>query len=144
MKKDKSFQQRVIERKKSTALDPKEFAVIFCTLALLVFFIIARFSLAGFTKTRGQTKYEMKKILQKELSFYQYNNRYGTFEEIGFINPFPYNTVEFSLISELEPQSREIKIKAEEVENRDAFGDGVPGNQYFVIDKNGAIAEYKK
>jgi hypothetical protein len=144
MKKDKSFQQRVEERKHSSTLDAREFVVIFLTLALLCFFIVARFSLARYTTTRGKTKYELKKILQKELNFYQYNNRYGTFEEIGFINPFPYNTVEFSLISELEPQSREIKIKAEEVENRDAFGDGVPGNQFFVIDKNGTVAENKK
>jgi hypothetical protein len=144
MIKDKSFQQRVEERKHSATPDAREFAIIFFTLALLAFFTIARFSLARYTTTKGKTKYEMKKILQSELSFYQYNNRYGTFEEIGFINPFAYNTVEFSLISELEPQSREIKIKAEEVENRDAYGDGVPGNQYFIIDKNGTITENKK
>ena len=144
MKKDKSFQQRVEERKKSNTLEGREFVVIFFTIALLAFFMIARFSLARYTSARGKNNYVLKKIFQQEANFFLYNNRYGTFEEIGFINPFPYNTVEFSLISELEPQSREIKIKAEEVENRDAFGDGIPGNQYFVIDKNASITEHKK
>jgi len=144
MENNKSFQPKIEAHKKAAFLDLGEFLVIFITLALLIIFAMFRYDIARDSACRGNTKAELKKILKKEQAFYQSNNRYCTFDEISFINPFPFNYVEFSLVSELESQSKEIKIKAEEVESRDAFGDGIPGNQYFIIDQTGTITLYPR
>jgi len=116
----------------------KDFLILFTTIIFLAVFVIVRFSYIGQIMNRGKAKRTIQEILVKEKQFRKDHGRYGTLDEIGFVNPFPNNAVEF-LVSSL----NEYSIVAKENSLFDSFGDAIPGNEYFIGYANGAI-EYGK
>ena len=67
-----------------------------------------------------------------------FRSRYGSLSNIGFLNPFRDNLVEFSISTK-----KGLLIKAQESHNLDPFGDNSPGNEYYIGYSNGSI-EYNR
>jgi hypothetical protein len=119
-------------------IELKEFLVLFVTVALLTFFTVERVGMAGKRSARDLARKTVATIIAKQKLFYKENGRYGSPTEIGFVNPFHDKSVEFVINLE-----SEFVITAREAEQIDAFGDNIPGNEYFIGDATGSI-EYNK
>jgi hypothetical protein len=117
----------------------KEFLVIFLTIAILSVLAIERFGLAKQREAKRKVEKTVANIIRLERSFNRDHGRYGTLAETGFVNPFPDNSVEFTISFD----QNGFFVQASENPLVDTFGDKIPGNEYFVGYANGSI-EYNK
>lgn len=118
----------------------RDFVVIFLTLAILGVLAIARFSTVRSLVVKKEVEIAIGKIISLEKNFGRDRGRYGSLTEIGFANPFADNRVEFSIA--LDPSG--FVVQAIEHPLIDAFGDKIPGNQYYIGYSNGTIEFNKK
>lgn len=123
---------------KQHRLEFKEFIIIFLTFLLLCFFSIERFESAGKRAVRKRAQIQVAEIVSRQNAYKRQHERYGTLEEIGFINPFSDNSIVFIL-----SYDKGFVIQAKENIQYDSFGDGNPGNEYFIGYPNGLI-EYNR
>jgi hypothetical protein len=117
----------------------KDFIIIFATFAILIVLAIERVSIARQRVTKYKVEKTVAHIIKLERSFYHEQGRFGALTETGFENPFLDNSVEFVISTD----PKGFFVQASENPLIDAFGDGIPGNEYFVGYANGSI-EYNR
>ncbi len=120
-------------------IELKEFLVVFLTVAILFILSLERFSIAEERVNKRKAEKTVLTIIHLEKAFGKEHGRFGSLSEIGFVSPFSNNVVEFSVSID---QSG-FFVQATENPLIDAFGDKIPGNEYFVGYSNGSI-EYNK
>jgi hypothetical protein len=119
-------------------IELKEFLVLFFSVALLTFFAAERIGIANKRAARDNAHKTVATIIVKEKQFNLDHGRYWNLTEIGFTSPFHDNSVEYELNLE-----NDFVITAREATLVDAFGDNLPGNEYYIGYPNGSI-EYNK
>lgn len=124
---------------RSYKIELKEFLVIFLTIGILAVLTIERFSIARQRAAKKVVEKTVISVIKLEKAFNRDHGRFGSLTEIGFVNPFPDNSIEFTTSSD----ENGFFVQASENEMVDAFGDKIPGNEYFVGYSSGSI-EYNK
>jgi hypothetical protein len=120
-------------------IELKEFLVIFLSIAILSVLAIERFGIARQRAAKRKAEKTVANIIKLERLYNRDNGRYGSLSEIGFVNTFSDNSVEFSIAFDQEG----YHVQAIENALIDAFGDKIPGDEYFVGYSNGSI-EYNR
>ena len=115
-------------------IELKEFLAIFLSLALLTFFAVERMGMAHKRAAKEEARKTVATIIKLQDRFNQEHGRYGNLTEIGFANPFHDNSVEYGINLE-----NEYVVTVKESPCIDAFGDNMPGNEYFIGYPNRSI-----
>ena len=127
----------IIHRRKKAAEFPvTENAAIVVTVVVLLLFAAIRLDHSVCMRNTARAEADLHRIYQHEQNYLQKVGHYGEADEIGFRESYPFSGIIYSV----KLDSVGFTAFAAEMPSHDAFGDNLPGNEYYSVNEKDIIS----